>query len=189
MSLMYRIRIPWSGTPLVGPSISTFFAGSMPDGPMMETVKTFFEAIKGFIPEGANLQYPSSGEVLESTTGKIMGLWTGLPGTSATLGGGPKPFAAGVGLRVRWLTSTVHRGRVVKGSTYVVPISSQFYTDTGVVSPGNIATLYTAANLLQVGADLGVWSRPKKGGNDGLWAPIDGVVVPDVVSWLRSRRT
>jgi hypothetical protein len=94
-----------------------------------------------------------------------------------------------VGTRVSWQTNSIHNGRRVRGSTFIVPIASQFYTDQGLISPANLAVLDLAAGELRQNTNIGVFSRPTKKGVAGAWSKITGNTVAPGVSWLRSRRT
>ena len=190
MAALNRLRISWSGPTVTGPGLSTFY---VPWGEDVATdiqyVKTFFETIKGFLPVGTTVSYPSSGDSIDEGSGQLVGAFGNIPDTSPTVGGGTANYAAGVGLRVAWRTGAVHKGHRVNGSTFIVPISSEFYSNTGVVSPANLGTLQTAASVLAGRGQLICWARPKKGATDGHGYTVTAAEVKPQIAWLRTRRT
>lgn len=189
MVLMQRVDLEWSGSAIVGPGLSTFWITGGVDNEDIQDIKTFFETIKGFFPPGVTISYPFVGDVVESSTGVLASTWSVAGSTSPTVGGGPSPFAQGVGLRVAWQAAEVHNGHKVRGSTFIVPISSQFYNEQGQVAGQNLAVLSDAAALLRNSSNIGIYSRPTKAGLPGAWSKIVGSYVRPNVSWLRSRRT
>ena len=189
MALMQRFNVEWSGSPVVGPGLSTFWFTDGVDAEDIQDVKLFFEQIKGFFPPGLTISYPQVGDVIESTTGKLASTWSVGAPTSPTSGGGSANYAKGVGVRVGWQTADVHNGHKVRGSTFIVPISSEFYTAQGLVGDQNLAVLSNAASLLRQTTNIGIYSRPTKKGAPGAWSKIVGSYVKSEISWLRSRRT
>jgi hypothetical protein len=135
------------------------------------------------------ISVPNTGDLLDSATGELTGVWTdGTAGTVFCTGAGA--FAAGVGLRLQWLTATIANGRRVRGATYIVPVGGSTFDDDGTLANGVVAEVQNAANALitsQAGA-LTIWTRPK-GATPGGTASVVNSRVDDTISWLRSRRT
>jgi hypothetical protein len=105
---------------------------------------------------------------------------------------GGATFANGVGARIKWRTNGIHGDRKVVGSTFIVPLIQNCFEGAGNLTPTTVTLMQNSANALVTAAagDLGIWSRPAAGGgSDGEWNAITAGVAPDLVSWLRSRRT
>lgn len=104
-------------------------------------------------------------------------------------------YGAGLGLRVNWKTNTISGRRMLKGASYLVPVSSGAFSGNGGVNSvianqmTGAATTYinamTTANLVPV-----IWHRPLVGETSG---GIVGVITSGITSLtpsgLRSRRT
>jgi hypothetical protein len=101
-------------------------------------------------------------------------------------------YAAALGAVVSWRTGLVRNGRRIRGRTFLVPLSSLAFDNTGTLIPAALTTFNAAAVTLrdQTGiADIGVYARPSApGAADGEWALITGHSIPDMGSILRSRR-
>ena len=96
----------------------------------------------------------------------------------------------GVGARVEWITGVVFNGRRVRGRTFLVPLAKSRFEGPGMLTSGCVSVLQAAASALVSATDLRIWSRPSGApGALGGSALVSAAVVPDQVSWLRSRRT
>ena len=189
MASVWRYRVEWSGSAVVGPGVSTFHWGVQPDVEDLGDLHTFFNSIKGFLPSNTTLTFQAVVEVLDVDTGTLQSTLV-IPHSLAPIqGGGVGGFAAGVGVRVVWYTGGVFHGRKVRGSTFIVPITSAFYDDRGQISPANVGTLQTAAGTLVSNSALAIYSRPRKGQVGGSVSNVIAASAPQSVSWLRSRRT
>jgi len=109
--------------------------------------------------------------------------------------GGTANFANGVGIRVKWSTAGIYRGRRVKGSWFGVPLVSGVYLSDGTIDNATVATFQAAATaLIAANPGLLVYSRKAAadahhGATDGEFNVITAGTAVDKVSWLRSRRT
>lgn len=180
----------WEGTGVVGGGVSTFYTSG--SGATLKTAaEAFFNAIKGHFPSPGNAWVvPSSGELVESTTSKVVGIWTAGTATSIGWTSSTPSYAAGVGARVVWETDTFVDGRKVRGSTFLVPLTSQFWDSGGTILDSAVTTLQNAAVAFRAAAPLVIVTRPTtKGGSDGGSAAVTSARVPDKVTWLKSRRT
>jgi len=188
MALLLRLRAVWSGAGVTGSGLSTFYFQDPATG-MSTDVKAAFEAIKSALPPSVTVTIPSSGDIIEDTTGALSGSWAE-PGTGGTVvGTNASTFAAGVGYRVKWRTGGIFKGRRVVGSTFVVPIGVNGYDSSGTITEVTRAAHEAIWNTLQADqAEMAVWSRPDLStpGESNL---ITAAEIPDKVSWLRSRRT
>ena len=189
MAGIARLRVQWAGSPVTGPSISTFYSNASGGVGLADAVLDFFDATKTLFPFNLQWTVPSNGDVIQDTTGDLTGTWSS-PGEGGTVTtSGAANWTQGVGTRIVWNTAGLFHGRRVKGSTFLVPLWSGAYEGAGNITAATISTLQSAGNaLIAAHPDLVVWSNPR-GGSDGEVNVISSCTVPDAVSWLRSRRT
>lgn len=188
MANLCRVRTIWTGSPVVGPGVSTFYLAEGATG-FLADINVFWGNVGNRFPAGITWNTPSSGDLIDVATGNLTGTWTE-PGTSSVNSSGTGSFASGVGVRIQWATSGVTNGRRVRGSTFLVPLTTACYQADGTIDGAILGGLLTSAAALSsgLGSDHMIWTRPK-GGGGGKANPVIGVTVPDKVSWLRSRRT
>lgn len=191
MADLARVRVEWTGVAVTGPGVSTFYTSG--DGSTLQAALiTYFQAIKGEFPNlKGQWRLPADGEIIDSATGDLTGNWTGATQTDVQWNSASALWVAGVGTRAVWNTGGFLRGRRVRGSTFLVPLSLNSYDSDGTISNPQVASLAAAGNALIASVPtLTVWSRPtESGAADGGSTPITSCTVPDKVSWLRSRRT
>jgi len=182
---MRRLRVSWDG--LGGlPGLSTFYYGVA--SPNVSDCKTFFTAIRDSFPAGLTWNIPSSGDELDSATGALTGVWVGSGGGQVNAGGAGANYAAGVGTRVRWPTGVIHNGRRVLGSTFLCPLTTASYDQSGTIAAATLTTFQTAASAYAAsGVARGIWSKGRSPG-DGIYAAVNSAEIPDRVTSLRSRR-
>lgn len=192
MTDLYRIESVWSG--LTGmPGYTTFYSLSTPDP---TDVRAFFLAVAAYIPSPCTIQVAGSGDIIDDDEGELQGTWTGAtPGVVGCTGGAYGAPAGGI---VSWTTSTVRRGRILRGRTFLVPMSSSNYTTSGQITSGTVSTIQTAAAALvsAFAGQLVVWGRPVwdysttpptklASGTNGI---VTGAVAQSKVATLRTRR-
>jgi len=188
---IHRIRVTWSGGALVGPGVSTFYAKTMSSDALLTAIKDFYTAIVMQVPTGVQWNVLSSGDIINESDGTLAGSWS-FPGAGGTVSSGfAETFVNGVGARVKWRTNGIHNGRRVTGSTFIVPIPISKYEGGGNLVANIVNTLQSAGDALVAasGGDMVIWSKPAKGGSDGESSVVTSCQAPDLVSWLRSRRT
>ena len=188
MADIHRLRVAWSGNAVVGPGLTTFYVDPSFSA-VPAAVVTFLQDIDNYIPTGVTWTVPSGGDILDDATGDLIGAWTGTGGSSVnSIGSGD--YAQGVGARIRYSTNGIVAGRRVRGATFVVPLLASLYSGAGILDSTVVTGLQTAANVLlgTAAGDLLVWSRPAPG-RAGSSHSITSAVVPNQISWLRSRRT
>lgn len=187
MVAISRVQVVFSGGAVVGPAASSFFTTGQVDD-LRNPLITFWTAIKGAFPSTLTMTIPNTGETYDDVTGDLLNIWT--EGTTFTQSGtSAASFARGVGARVVWDTAGVTNNRRVRGSTFLVPMASNNFSNDGTIDDGTLSDLRTAASALVVAAvtDFTIWTRPK-GASPGKTSGVVGSTVPDKVSTLRSRR-
>lgn len=190
MTQLQRIRVAWQGSAIIGPGVTTFYADASVGNMNADGVKAFFDAIKSKFVGGVTWTIPNNGDIIDSATGQLSGVWAG--GTGGTVSGsaGAADYANGVGARIAWKTADVRNGRRVRGQTFLVPLIGAAFKSNGLIDPLTVTAFQSAADALissQAGA-LAVWHRPKAG-VAGSAAKVTAATVTNQVSWLRSRRT
>lgn len=188
MANLARVRVEWSGTPVVGGGLSTFYFREEGSG-WTAALSNFFDGIKGVFPSLLVWRIQGSGDLIDEVSGALSGTWTeGLDLTVSATGVGQYPL--GVGARVVWNTNGLTNGRRVKGSMYLAPLLSGQFEGSAALVPALVTLLNTEANDLADSLDytMGIWTQAKAGAG-GKFQAVDSASVPDKVSWLRSRRT
>lgn len=188
MPNLQRIRVQWTGPSVVGPSVSTFYAAEAAVG-VNSGIHAFFDNIKASFSTETTWKVDDSGDLLDVGSGELTGTWSD-SATASVTGTAATQYTLGVGCRVKWQTAGVTNGRRVTGSTFLCPIPHANFDGSGQLNNTFVGIVQTAAdNLVSVhGADLRIWHRPVNGVGGAAYA-ISAAVVPDKVSWLRSRRT
>lgn len=184
---MWRCRVAWSGSPVVGPGLSTFYALNTSPG-FPAAVRAFFASLTTLLYSGTTITVPNTGDVIDEATGAITGTWTDGAALTPVVGAASGVFAAGVGMQVRWRTGGIVAGRRVVGSTFLIPTTTGAFDATGTPGSATITVVQNAADAYIAAAPFAcIWSRPAPGraGTDHL---ITSASVPDRPSWLVSRR-
>ena len=98
-------------------------------------------------------------------------------------------YSATSGACITWRTATVVNNKLVRGRTFIVPLSGGSYQSDGTLATSTITTIRTAANALLNSTDqtFVVWSRPKDDA-PGQTAVATMALVTDQAAVLRSRR-
>jgi hypothetical protein len=181
-----RIPVAWQ-TGAGGSGVSVFYS---PFGVDCTTeLGTWFNALRFFHPTAVSWSIPSSGDIIDETTGEITGAWTG--GTAASITAtGAAAYAAGTGAFVRWGTNGIVRGRRVKGRTFLCPAINSSYEGDGTILNASVTTINTATSTLVGAGKLTIWSRPSgPGASDGSGHLAVSGQIADKVTSLRTRRS
>jgi len=188
MANLARVRVGWSGSPVTGEGVSTFYFAEAHTGFSADLV-AWFTQLAVVVPTVVTFTVPSAGDLIDVATGELSGTWSGEAGGTVN-SSSAQAYAAGVGMRVQWLTSGIRNGRRVKGSTFVVPITSNLYALDGSIADATIAAQTTGLNAFLTASlpNMVIYSRPSDTAAGQANTVIDGDIV-DRVSWLRSRRT
>lgn len=125
---------------------------------------------------------PVSSVTMSPALGGVNGLQSGV-------------YAAGVGARANWHTTTILNRRRVRGATLLIPLHSSAFLTNGAVAGSTASTILSAASTLLASLStaqlqLVIWHRPLKGATSGgLEAPVVGCQVGATPAGLRSRRS
>lgn len=185
---MWRLRATWSGPPVVGGGVSTFYALDTSPG-FPAAVRALLNAAAGSIQAGVTITIPNNGDVIDASTGALTGAWTDGAAPAPIVCTDAGTYAAGVGAQWRWRTSGIVAGRRVTGSTFLVPLGANTYDGDGNIGSVQLTAFNAAAAAYITAAPYAViWSRPRPG-RAGSSHLITSGSMPDRVSWLRSRRT
>lgn len=203
MVAILRVQAKWSGFP-GAPGYSSFhfrdFGTGSGDGlepdiaqaqSAADRLRTFFGGMATKVPGSATIEIESEVEMLESTTGALIDILPISPPLPVDCLGAVS-YSGPVGGVVNWKTSLVHRGRRIRGRTFLVPFTSDCFSTTGGLDPTIRDDIQSHAEVLSANPgtpDLGVWSRPSAAGaTDGQWAVVASCNVPLLAAVLRSRR-
>jgi hypothetical protein len=188
---LYKVQAVWSGLPGL-PGVSTFYTMSVPT---LSRYKAFFDAIVGAFPASIKVTVAASGNIIDDATGTLTGQWSGGSAVTTQMAGGVSTYSPATGPYVRWTSSTVLDGRIVKGRTFLVPTSTNSYGSDGTIVSSTLTVLQNAASALvsSHAGDLVLWHRPRKASagvaaRPGGHAVVTGATVPTKVGVLRSRR-
>lgn len=161
MAQLNRVRVALTGYP-GGPGVSTFYFRGLQTA--RQSLQSFYTAILGGMPDDVRVQVEATGDIIESTTGDLVGSWVKDP-LPALAGTDPGLYAAPVGVLVRWNTGSIVGGKRVRGRTFLVPITNPNFNTFGQVSAAAVAQIEGAANAFRFeqSLDFVIWSRPFAG--------------------------
>lgn len=194
--LRYRVGMGnWVGAPGV---ITHYFSTTITD---FTAVRAMYVAIANLFPNGLQFTFPTLVDVINETNGQLQSSQATGAQSAVTSSATTTFYSAATGALIRWNTSGVVHGNKVVGRTFLVPIISGAFTNTGVVAGATITTAQTAANALLAayGDGLKVWARPFAGrtgvpGKPDIPARVGSfftalsATVPSTPVVLRSRR-
>jgi hypothetical protein len=191
MPFLQRIRVTWSGQTGL-PGVSTFYAPET-DTTAIAALVTFFGNIDFGFPSSTSWDVPTTGDLIDEASGDLGGTWVQTGGAIVPGTGGAANYAAGVGMRVRWLTSGIVNKRRLVGSTFLTGLTTLCYGSDGTIDASTISQFRSHVNTLTASSDLRIYS-PKFAGTatiperDGSSSGVVIGVIPDKVTALRSRR-
>ena len=186
MASIQRIRCELTGTTGL-PGLATFYSTtSVPSA--KADVEDFWDAVRGLMPSGLSIRVPNTGDIIEDSTGELVGTWT--EGSAATLNGSNAlEYAAGVGVRIQWNTGGIRNGRRVRGATFLCPLTRDSFDAQGTIGSSSLSTIQAAADALAASGEFVIWSRPTSTAPaSGDSFAVTGATVPDRITALRSRR-
>lgn len=151
----------------------------------------FLASIRSAITSSVTTQLDSTIPEIDETDGKIQAFWTGTVAAGA-VGTGGGTYSAPSGAVVNWKTDAVRDGRLLRGRSFLVPLSTLAYEDDGSINATRLTTLRDAADALVGGTGdsrLVVFGRPNNLALDnGVSAEVTVANVPDKAAILTSRR-
>lgn len=153
-------------------------------------MQQFVVDIASLLPDVVTLAVSSEVKEINEVTGALIALAS--PSTPAAGGSGSAGVEVGpapAGLCIAWGTGGVNRGRVVRGRTFVVPLSPFKYQSDGTLTAAAVTDAAAAATNWRTSSayESLIWSRPIDGAG-GAAFPILSSNVRDKVAVLRSRR-
>jgi hypothetical protein len=189
MTTLARIRVAWTGPGVSGGGVSTFHAVGSDGTALRAATNGFFTAIKDLFPSLVGWTVPGDGDLIDDNTGELTGAWSFGGPTNIVGGIVGASYAAGVGARVRWETDGFAGGRHVRGSTYLVPLSTGVFDIDGTIKGANLTTIQSAASAMvtALGGALVIVTR-KTPAHSGTSHEVTSATAVDRVSWLVSRR-
>ena len=191
MANISRIRCTQSGAGTVGPTVATFYVRDSIEVLNAADFLAFFDSFKAFYSTQVTWTVPGSGDTLNDATGELTGTW-GSSGGGSVSGTNTDQWAMGVGARLVWNTNGIFSGRRVRGATFITPLPVTKYAGAGMIGSDVQTALNTAGAGLITATNnaLVIWSRPNNAAKDnGESNVVTSAQCPDLVSWLRSRRT
>lgn len=191
MSEIMKLTAKWEGfTGAPGYTNFYFLKTAMTNVQMAaDAIRNFFDSIKAYLPSAVSIQVQQEVTTYVAETGTLVSL-DSVPVIPAVVQGTASGSYSGVsGAVINWLTTQSMGTRLLRGRTFLVPLSNGAYQSDGTLAPACLTALQNAAYDLRlaVGADLCVWHRPKNG-TGGLAIKATGSRVPDKAAILTSRR-
>lgn len=194
MATIYRYRLGWTGWP-GQPGVTTLFAfNDTTEQVFADNARAFMldalstAASPDFLPTGITVQGEA---IVDHITVEDGTLTDSVPVTqpAAIAGLGSGAFAAPSGACITWLTGAVHAGHRVRGRTYLVPLATTAFDNSGTLATGALTNLRNAASAyIALASNPCVWSRNHPGESDGAAFSISAGTVQDKVAVLTSRR-
>lgn len=199
------VRTEWSGTS-GGPGLTQLAllgaAGGIwnPGGEQVavDAVRAFWQSMVAFLPDELRLQVNPTVDVYDTGTGELIGSNTAGTAPAVVAGTSSASYAGGAGAKITWATGSIRDGRRVRGSTFIVPISSSVYTAVGTIGTATITSVNNASatliSALTTGTmSLAVWSRPREAtetlpARSGLAYDVESGSLGTKTAILRGRR-
>lgn len=186
MVVMHRIRVVWNGF-IGSPGVSTFYSQDASVG--LPAVHALFLSLQSHLPPSVNLSFPGSGDTVESDTGVVNGSWL-TSGFTTLIGSGDGHFAARTGYVLSWTTGNLIKRRLVRGRTFIVPVSTGVYDGDGTIIAGALTAAQGAVSTMVGKNAIGIWHRPSStGASDGVYCPVTDGTVHDKVAVNIKRAT
>lgn len=197
MVALNRVRVGLTGF-TGGPGVATFYFLGLQTA--RQSLQSLFTAVAPALPDDVFAQVESSGDIIESTNGALIGTWNKEP-LPVIQGAQMAGYAAPAGCMLRWNTNGIVGRRRVKGRTFLVPLAATNYNTAGQILPSVVAGIAASGNsfVFEQSLDFVVWSRPFIGAPAtpdkparparlGSHSLVTSAQVPSKVVVLRSRR-
>jgi hypothetical protein len=116
------------------------------------------DAVKVHLPLGFTYAFPTNGDRIDETTGKLVSGWTATAVPSVA--GGGSYTQPTTGFHIQWRGQTVINGHRPIGKALFVPAAAGAFS-SGVISTAAVATIQAAAdNFITNVASFRIWHRP-----------------------------
>lgn len=168
-------------------TVMYFAQGGDPIADQRTDLGVFWAACEPYLDSLTEWTIRTSGDVLDSATGVLIGDWSEATARTGTgnLSGTPVPNSANI--LIRWATGSVVSGRRLRGRSFI-PGSSSTANDGGHLGSAAIAAITTAANTFaSAGNNFGVWHRPIQSAG-GTFVTVNGASVWEEYAVQRRRR-
>lgn len=195
-----RVKLRWSGFQ-GGPGYTVLHFGAFPhdtfDSAMATYAATktdaFIQAVKPYIPYQATLETMADVEVIDITSGDLVGIETATVAAPAvstqSLG---QLYMAAAGAVINWKSNEIRNGRRMRGRSFLVPLGINITEQNGTLTSGFLTAMNSAAAALRATggtSQLYIYGRPSApGATDGTVGGVIGHSIPDFTAVLRSRR-
>lgn len=203
MTIM-RVKARWT-IPGAGTAFSVLHFGNVGISTPTDTeasnsvgaTRTFFEAVKAYIPAQVSIDYLTDVELIDIATGNLEGVATAAS-VAPTVGGAVSSVAwsAPSGACITWntagLRTVTSKPRRVRGRTFLVPLANTAYDTAGNLAAAALTAFNSAASGLRGNfnnQEFGIYARPGAGGAPaGAYHLVTGHRITDQSAVLRSRR-
>lgn len=184
---MREILVDWT-TPAGGGKVSVFYFGEATAASAQRAaLGTMLGTIDAEMTNDVTWRVRTDGRMVDEATGQLTSLWSESTAQNGT-GASPLPSLPDASqVLVRWLTSSVVSGRLVRGRTFLPGLTANTLSDGNVGS--SLVTIITNAAQALVAANvgLGVWHRPGPSG-PGQLLPVTSAGCWNEYAVLRRRR-
>jgi len=181
----YRVRANWTGTPVNGPTVSTFHfdsaGGSAQDA--SDRVATFLAALDANLSTTLTWTTEPEVDTLNTVTGTLEAV-TAVTTATGTGGNADNPLPTSTQGLARWTTGVIVDGRALKGHMFIPGFCENNNTD-GAPQAATITGVNTilASFVSGTSPDLVIWSR-----THGQQEEVVGSSMWNKWAILRSRR-
>jgi len=198
MTDMAKVTVNWTGF-VGGPGYTNIYfrptTGSVVTQGVADAsaakVHAFLTAWLPAIHTSVTVTVNPSVEAISDFTGNLVDFFTSAPG-AGRIGTGTGTFSASQGACVNWYTAGIRNNRRVRGRSFMVPLTSNGFDNTGTLDDAKLATWRTAAATMISTSDaakLAVWARPTApAATDGESFNVVTSTVNDKGAILTSRR-
>lgn len=183
MTSLFQVRCLYTGGQGM-PGTNTFYGseGDVAVADMRAELNDFYDVwCTDFMADDITLTIPSTGDIIDSTDGSLIGVWTdGTPiAVPGALTQARQPFTSQVLVQLK--TDLVAGGRRLRGRVFL-PGTCTVDNDDGVPTGDLLTAMRAAANTAFV-SDFAVYSPTHH-----VWATVSSTDVWDQFAVLRSRR-
>lgn len=188
---MLRTRVSWTGFS-GAPGVSTFHwdaTGTQANvDAALAATNDFADNARYPCPPSVTLHADQAVDEVDAATGALINVWNSTSLYGPLVGVAAAPYAGPAGACITWRTASVHLGRLVRGRTFVVPLSVDAYEADSTLTATALARITTAAAALISAAPVfGIWSKPR-GASPGVISAVVARTISDRAAVLRSRR-
>lgn len=180
MAVIGCVKTAWAGTS-GGPGVTQMWIrtpGSIPWVAADATaaaahVRTFWDAIKAYLPNEIVLSVSPTVDQYEETRGTLTASATSTAPPAGVAGTDTGAYSMASGMKMALITPSIRDGRRVRGAVYLVPAGLSVFTATGSVGSAPRTAINAAGNTLRTNLEasnleLVVYSRFREAVVGGL---------------------